>query len=88
MASTATSVVQTVTSKSKEKDSSKETQKASKPTLAEIFKTLEYGPAPESPDVAYAWLDDHQRSFGHFIDGKWLNPENRKRYESRCPATG
>ena len=32
-------------------------------TLLEIFKTMEYGPAPESPDAANKWLDDHSRRF-------------------------
>eukprot|EP00043_Microstomoeca_roanoka_P020821 m.254135 g.254135 ORF g.254135 m.254135 type:complete len:897 (-) comp17725_c0_seq1:268-2958(-) len=61
---------------------------ASKPqvSVADVFETLSYGPAPESPAVAYAWLDDHQRDFGHFINNKWYKPEGRSKYESRCPA--
>ena len=35
-----------------------------------------------------AWLDDHDRSFGHFIDGKWVKPEGRKTYQTKNPATG
>ena len=34
---------------------------AGKPSIHDIFKTLEYGPAPEAPNVAEAWLDDHKR---------------------------
>lgn len=37
-----------------------------------IFDTMEYGPAPESDAPAQAWLDAHQRRFGHFIDGRWV----------------
>ncbi|KAK3608447.1 hypothetical protein CHS0354_035451 [Potamilus streckersoni] len=57
-------------------------------SVAEIFKTLDYGPAPEADNVAKAWLDDHGKSFGHFIDGKWVKPEGRKTYETKNPATG
>lgn len=39
-------------------------------SVADVFETLSYGPAPESPAVAYAWLDDHGRDFGHFINNK------------------
>ena len=56
--------------------------------VAKIFKNLEYGPAPESPNIAYQWLDYHERKFGHFIDGKWVLPEGRKAVESKSPATG
>ena len=35
-----------------------------------------------------AWLEDHHRKFGHFIDNAWVNPDGRKTYETKCPATG
>lgn len=56
--------------------------------VASIFESLEYGPAPESPNIAREWLDKHNRKFGHFIDGKWVRPEGRKELESRSPAKG
>lgn len=59
-----------------------------KPSVAEIFDSLEYGPAPESPAVAQAWLEDHERNFGHFINNQWVRPEGRKTYSSYNPATG
>ena len=59
-----------------------------KPSVCKILDTLEYGPAPESPAVANAWLDDHGQSFGHFINNKWVNPSGRKTYDSINPATG
>ena len=49
---------------------------------------MEYGPAPESPAVANAWLDDHDRHFGHFINNQWVKPEGRKSYDTFNPATG
>lgn len=59
-----------------------------KPTVADIFETLEYGPAPESPEVAEAWMDDHNREFGHFINNEWYKPKDRKYYETSEAATG
>ena len=53
--------------------------------IAQIFETLDYGPAPESADVALAWLDAHGRKFGHFINGAWTKPG--KTFASDNPAT-
>jgi len=55
-------------------------------TVAEIFETMEYGPAPESAGEAEAWLDGHDRTFGHFIGGKWRDPEDGGRFPSVNPA--
>ena len=38
------------------------------PTLLDLFKTMEYGPAPESPSAVNAWLEEHGRKFGLFIN--------------------
>jgi aldehyde dehydrogenase (NAD+) len=38
-------------------------------SIAEKFLTMEYGPAPEDPKEAQAWLDRHGYRFGHFING-------------------
>jgi aldehyde dehydrogenase (NAD+) len=54
--------------------------------IAQIFQSLDYGPAPEGPDQANAWLDSHSRRFGHFIDGKWTKPG--KTFSSDNPASG
>ncbi|XP_065831165.1 aldehyde dehydrogenase family 16 member A1-like [Oscarella lobularis] len=62
--------------------------KKQKPSVAQIFETLEYGPAPESSAVADKWLEDHGRSFGHFINGQWVKPEGRSTYATTNPATG
>jgi aldehyde dehydrogenase (NAD+) len=43
-------------------------------TVAEIFKSMEYGPAPESDQQARSWLAGHERVFGHFIGGAWTEP--------------
>ena len=43
-------------------------------TVAEIFKSMEYGPAPETDQPARNWLGKFERVFGHFIDGEWTEP--------------
>jgi aldehyde dehydrogenase (NAD+) len=43
-------------------------------SVAEIFESLDYGPAPESDKNALAWLGKHERVFGHFIGGRWTEP--------------
>ncbi|ODT47796.1 aldehyde dehydrogenase family protein [Devosia sp. 63-57] len=54
--------------------------------IAQIFDSLDYGPAPEAPDQAIAWLDSKARKFGHFIDGQWTRPG--KTFAADNPATG
>jgi aldehyde dehydrogenase (NAD+) len=56
-------------------------------SVAQILKTMEYGPAPESDSAAQAWLDGHGRSFGLFIDGAWVKGGG-KPFDSVNPATG
>ena len=40
------------------------------PSIKEILNTMEYGPAPESQKEAQAWLEQHGRTFGLFIDNQ------------------
>lgn len=54
--------------------------------IAEIFTSLDYGPAPEAADVALAWLAAHDKSFGHFINGAWTKPG--KTFATENPASG
>jgi aldehyde dehydrogenase (NAD+) len=56
-------------------------------SVAQILKTMEYGPAPESDAAAQAWLDSHGRSFGLFIAGGWVKGGG-KPFDSINPATG
>ena len=55
-------------------------------TVNEIFKTMDYGPAPEGDGEVRAWLASHKAKFGHYIGGAWTKPA--KTFESRNPATG
>jgi aldehyde dehydrogenase (NAD+) len=57
-------------------------------TLHDLFTTLEYGPAPESPAAVNAWLDEHGRKFGLFINNEWVRPRGVKYYSSYNPSTG
>lgn len=54
----------------------------------DIYDSMEYGPALEAAAPAQAWLDAHNRSFGHFVNGNWLKPDGRKTYATKNPATG
>jgi aldehyde dehydrogenase (NAD+) len=56
--------------------------------LLEVFKNMEYGPAPESPAAADAWLDEHGRKFGLFINNDWVTPKGAKYYSSYDPSNG
>jgi aldehyde dehydrogenase (NAD+) len=56
--------------------------------ILEIFKSMEYGPAPEAPDAVKAWLDEHGRKFGLFINNEWVTPKGAKFYPSYNPANG
>ncbi len=52
------------------------------------FETMDYGTAPEADQEAQAWLTQHGRKFGHFIDGRFASSQSRKSFETRNPATG
>jgi aldehyde dehydrogenase (NAD+) len=57
------------------------------PNVAEIFQSLEYGPAPESANEANAWLDAKKRKFDLFIDGRWVKAKSGSSFETINPAT-
>src|SRR5215467_6232537 len=57
-------------------------------SIVEKFMTMEYGPAPEDPREAQAWLDVHQRRFRHFINGEWKAPAAGTYFETTDPSTG
>jgi len=57
-------------------------------TVADIFESLEWGPAPESRKEADAWLDAHARRFGLYIDGSWSDPESGEYFDSFAPSSG
>ncbi|MDN5787682.1 aldehyde dehydrogenase family protein [Pseudorhodobacter sp.] len=55
-------------------------------TIKEIFNDMSYGPAPESSDEAFAWINRHDGRFGHWIDGAFT--EAGEVFDTRFPASG
>ncbi len=55
-------------------------------SIPDILKTMDYGPSPESQKEALAWLEQHQRRFGLFINDAWSVPGNT--FASFNPADG
>ena len=56
-------------------------------TLLEVFKSMDYGPAPESPSAVHAWLDEHNRKLGLFINNEWVAPKGAKYFASHDPSS-
>ena len=57
-------------------------------TVAKIFETMEYGPAPESAAPALEWIKQHDSGrFGHSIGGGWVAPAEGGYFETINPAT-
>jgi aldehyde dehydrogenase (NAD+) len=56
-------------------------------SVLEVLETMDYGPAPESPAAVNAWLDEHGRQFGLFIDNEWVSPKDATYYASYNPAS-
>ena len=56
------------------------------PKIAELFETMEYGPAPEAADEARAWIEARGPRFGHFIDGGWAEPAEPDFFPSLDPS--
>ena len=57
-------------------------------SIAEKFVTMEYGPAPEDPKEAQAWLERHGHRFGHFINGAWQAPAAGEYFDTVDPSNG
>ena len=56
--------------------------------VADIFETLEYGPAPEAAAPALAWIEQHGPEFKLYINGQWVAPQSGNYFESVNPSTG
>ncbi len=56
-------------------------------TVLEIFKTMEYGTAPESNKESVAFLDAHKRKFSLYINGQWAKPNSGQYFDTINPAT-
>ena len=53
--------------------------------IQEILNAMDYGPAPESSDLALKWIAQHQ-PFGAFINGRWHASPNS--FETFNPTSG
>ena len=56
--------------------------------VAEVFESLDYGPAPESAGPVLSWLDGHDRTMKLFINGEWIEPSEGEYFDSNNPANG
>jgi len=56
-------------------------------TVIDIFHSMSYGPAPESDKPAQVWLEQHGKSFGHFVNGGWTKPGKGGSFDVIDPAT-
>lgn len=56
--------------------------------VADVFESMEYGDAPESPERVNEWLESHERAFQHFVDGRWMPGSGTERIQSVNPADG
>src|SRR5467141_3202922 len=57
-------------------------------TVAKLFETMDYGPAPESAAPALEWIQQHGAGqFGHYIGGQWMPPAEGQYFETINPAT-
>ncbi|MFL5592926.1 MAG: aldehyde dehydrogenase family protein [Ktedonobacteraceae bacterium] len=55
--------------------------------VMDIFKTMEYGPAPEGATPALEWIKERQ-PFGLFINNQWVKPASGQYLDSINPSTG
>jgi aldehyde dehydrogenase (NAD+) len=55
--------------------------------VREAFESMAWGPAPESPSPAVKWLDEHGRTLGHLIGGRF-GPAGAETFPTINPATG
>jgi aldehyde dehydrogenase (NAD+) len=56
-------------------------------SVIEKFTSMEYGPAPEDPKESLLWLDQHQRRFGHFINGASHGSSEGRYFDTTDPST-
>jgi aldehyde dehydrogenase (NAD+) len=56
-------------------------------SIADIFETMAYGPAPEARDPAVRWIEEYQ-PFDLFIGGRWQPPADGEWFDVVNPAHG
>src|SRR5690349_15183551 len=58
-----------------------------KVSVADIFESMSYGPAPETNAPARAWLAAHAPHLRLFIGGEWRDPSGGEYFPTVNPAT-
>lgn len=61
--------------------------KTAQPSVADIFQSMDWGPAPEDAANVRAWLDEHRAGFGLFINGGFVKPAKSAFIEAIDPST-
>ncbi|NNJ78321.1 MAG: aldehyde dehydrogenase family protein [Xanthomonadales bacterium] len=56
--------------------------------VRDLFESMDYGSAPESPDRARQWLDKRKGILDHFIGGRWVTPAGGEYFPTHNPASG
>jgi aldehyde dehydrogenase (NAD+) len=56
--------------------------------VRDLFESMEYGAAPESPDRAREWLSKRNNVLNHYIGGEFREPAEGEYFPSYNPATG
>ena len=54
--------------------------------IVEIYKNMNYGPAPEGNDSVESWLEQHNDGFNLFINGQWHRSEMADFFDTVNPA--
>jgi aldehyde dehydrogenase (NAD+) len=56
-------------------------------TVADIFATMDYGPAPEAAKPGLDWIAEHS-PFKLFIGGEWREPSGGEYSTCTDPSSG
>lgn len=56
-------------------------------TVAKVFETMEYGPAPEDARPALEWLKARGNRLGLYIGGRWVEPASGEWFDTESPST-
>ena len=57
-------------------------------TVAELYESLSYGPAPEGDAEARRWLAERGGEGAHYIGGSWYRAPGAELFDVHEPATG
>lgn len=58
------------------------------PVAQEIFENMDYGPAPESLDMAMSWIKEQGNDLAHYIGGQFVKGKGQSGVDVIAPATG